>query len=852
MTVNKPESKASPYVDFSYKVVGSNFSFVVFVDTLTSSFDQEIKDFYASPCFYTLKEALKEYGFLKDDKFIGSFVFLHNPNAGLKTTPVWYKHPESLLFLESFIESTNCTQALLFSHTINSLLSGKALKTATRSTILQEKTSSRGARCSFVYCKNSWQDEGFISAKFYSELKSSLNVLGSQNSVQKELVKDSFRREWVKDLQFIIDLSPETLALDTETTGLSHYKDSVYAFMAQLCFSPQQAYAVPLTNSFYKRVFGENPIAGYDKKIREQLQTLVTKTRKVVGHNLGFDLAILHKEGVIASPENIDDTQILAHYLDQDASKSLNACVKRYVPNLAGVNDSEESTLKKDDMENMPINSLLEYGCNDVLMTYQLYDSIYPLVKQDKRLETVLREIHRPAILTLSYELEKHGYPTSERLVLENCEKLEQDFINPLFEQLWRTAHSSVHRPSALECFYPADSGKSISNMDNWSKSRFLKEVFFGNAGLRLAPRGLTATGEASLNAKTDLVHYKSNPTVKAYLEWKKYASVSTSFLSKKPKKGLLQYVYNDAIRPSYNLCGTTTFRLASSSPNGQNFPQHGPSAKLVKGVFQTRDGYSFFKADFSQLELRLMAWATNCEAMIEAFNQGKDLHKVTGALVAKLSEEDFEKLPLEKIKEHRQAAKAVNFGLIYVMGEKSFIEYAYNNYGVVFSAEEVGKIYEAFFGKYPEIKRYHKRQDSFVKSNGYVRSILGHKRVLPFALQTEDKFLRMQASLKAVNAPIQGVGGLLGVLSCNRFREIRALNDISQDDMYLCSQIHDAVGGVCKTELLPYAYEFLTWAMTEIDFNDLFGIDNPPVPITIDIESGTNWNDLKEVKLCR
>ena len=278
-----------------------------------------------------------------------------------------------------------------------------------------------------------------------------------------------------------------------------------------------------------------------------------------------------------------------------------------------------------------------------------------------------------------------------------------------------------------------------------------------------------------------------------------------------------------DVMHPFFRLDNTVTGR---SSSNLQNVPKRDPvMAKAFRQCFKARPGNVIIECDLSQAELRIMAWASKEQNMLRIYREGGDIHKFTAAAIAGVSHE-------EVTKALRQQAKAVNFGLIYLMWWKALMDYAKTNYQVNMTEKQAEAAYQRFFILYPGVAAYQKATVAFVKENGYVRALHGSLRRLP-SINSDNEGIRKECERQSVNSPIQRFGSDIGLMGLARFAR-----DCPKDKMWPVAFIHDAVVVECKAEYALEAASALRFYMQSIPFEDWFGI-TPPLPIVADVSIG-------------
>lgn len=325
-------------------------------------------------------------------------------------------------------------------------------------------------------------------------------------------------------------------------------------------------------------------------------------------------------------------------------------------------------------------------------------------------------------------------------------------------------------------------------------------------------------------------------------------------------------------LHPSFRLDATVTGRTSSQNPNAQNFPKRGPDAKEFRRIFVPRKGYVLIEADLSQAELRIAAWMANERNMLRIYREGGDIHVATGAGVVGISEERLYAGKKDKsllmdvanewkgsghylqtlnpgkrktvtvsdyVAQIRQQAKAVNFGFLYGMWWKKFMDYAKTDYGVTFSPREAEAIRERFFALYPDLAEWHKAMKQFVNDNGYVRALHGALRRLPSIL-SDDEGIRKEVERQSVNSPVQRFASDIGVLALARF-----VRDCPKDKASPFAFIHDANIIEAREDVAEELAAALRFYMESTPWHwfDL----KPPLPITSDVSIGMTLGEMEE-----
>jgi DNA polymerase-1 len=308
----------------------------------------------------------------------------------------------------------------------------------------------------------------------------------------------------------------------------------------------------------------------------------------------------------------------------------------------------------------------------------------------------------------------------------------------------------------------------------------------------------------------------------------------------------------NDKVHTSLLIHGTVSGRLSSRNPNLQNLPNIAKLkdetsvhvVNMVKKSFKCPEGYVFMQVDYSQAELRTIAEFAKEQNMLDAYNNGEDLHAKTAAAMKKISLEEFYKLDPKEQKEYRTRAKAGNFGLIYGMGLFGFIDYARKNYKIYLSEDEAREIIDTFFKLYPNLLVYHDEYIAKGLKFGYVRTLFGRKRQVP-NINSSDDYIRSMDERVCVNSPIQGTAGEITIFA------IAILRNRLDPRVKFELTVHDSIIFYIPEDLLEETSALIKDTCENLPMKQYFGKELSKVKMAVDLEiSRTSWKDLTEYKL--
>lgn len=637
------------------------------------------------------------------------------------------------------------------------------------------------------------------------------------------------RYRWCWDLREWLKNPPELLCVDTETTGLKWYAADTKILTVQLCRTPGTAVVIPIdytlapTDSTYSRA-----------RVVRQLRLLLENPKvKVIGHNFKFDVHFLREKLGINVANYYGDTILLMHGLDENQiSKSLDECVRLYVPEMAGYNDAYNTDPEhqgKSRMDMFRPEKMLPYGAGDVDACLRLFHVLSPMLRKDARAYNSYRRVTQPA-MRMFCDAERPG------LCID-----PDEFANfkAFLEARQATNKAELCRllpPSIRDKF--ASTGVGIK----FNRADLIRAWLFTHpAGLRLSPKVFTKTSPkeapvASTSAKDHLSYFAEHPLVARLMDYNKVDKLLNTYVN-----GFTKYIHNGRVFPTYLLHATSTGRTASRDPNGQNFPKRGALAKAYRKIFRAPPGYVFVESDLSQIELRVVAIMANDPTMLKIYKDRGDIHSATAARLMGLSLTAFQELTAEARKDARTKAKAVNFGFIYGMWWKKFKTYAKTDYGVDFTDKEAEQVRVLFFKTYANLSKWHEQVIAFVKKNGYVRSLNGRVRHLPTVF-SDDEGVRKQSERQAINSPVQSFANDLGLMAMSRINA-----EVPHDKVRVCGFVHDAIISLVKQEDAMWACKTIKRYMETNPLEEWFGL-KLPIPIEADVSIGYNLSEMQEL----
>jgi len=590
-----------------------------------------------------------------------------------------------------------------------------------------------------------------------------------------ELVdKPEKRKKLIADL-----FSQNTICFDTETTGLDAHNAELVGM----------SFAYKISEGFYIPV-PEN---------KQEAQTIVNEFKPLfektdclyVGQNVKYDMTVLKNYGIEIKGK-IFDTMI-AHFLIQPEMRhNMNVLAETYlhyspvsIETLIGKKGKDQLNMRSVDLE-----LIKEYAAEDADITLQLkhkFDSMLDETHTKKLFE----EIEIPLIPVLA-AMESEGIKLNKEALKEISLELEKDILK-VDEEIQKMAGTPFN----------VSSPKQVGDI--------LFEVLKIVEKPKKTKTGQYATGEdvlSKLVGKHDIVG--------KILDYRELVKLKNTYVDTLPD---LVNPKTGRIHTSYNQVVAVTGRLSSDNPNLQNIPIRTERGREIRKAFVARDeNYTLLSADYSQIELRIIAELSKDEGMIEAFNSGQDIHQATAAKVYNVSLE-------EVTSDMRRNAKMVNFGIIYGISAFGLAE------RLNIPRKEAAGIIENYFAKYSRIKDYMDESIELARKKGYVETIMGRRRYLR-DINSSNHTVRGFAERNAINAPIQGsAADMIKIAMINIHKEFNAKN--IQSKMLL--QVHDElVFDILKTEL-----EIVKPIISHCMKN---AIPSLQVPIEISMGTGNNW----------
>jgi DNA polymerase-1 len=574
-------------------------------------------------------------------------------------------------------------------------------------------------------------------------------------------------------------IGQSSVCFDTETTGL----DALHAELVGISFSYEKG------KGFYVP-FPENQ-AETQTLIEKFIPFFENENIEKIGQNLKYDLKILSNYNITVKGKLFDT--MIAHYLiNPDMRHNMDILSETYlkyspqsIEALIGKKGKNQKSMRDIELE-----EIKEYAVEDADVTLQLKE-IFTLELDKTGTKKLFEDIEIPLVKVLA-DMEKEGIRVDVDF-LKSLSKTLDDDIKILEASIFETAGEKFNLAS------PKQLGDVLFD-----------KLKIGGLKQKKTKTGQYATGEEILSYLA-----AENPIVKDILDWRQLVKLQNTYVEALPNQ--VDKITN-RIHTDYMQTVAATGRLSSNNPNLQNIPIRTERGRQIRKAFVARDeDYTIVSADYSQIELRIIAALSGEENMIKAFQNHEDIHKSTASKVFNV--------PLEEVtREQRSHAKTVNFGIIY--GVSAF---GLSNQTSL-SRSESAALIDAYYKTYPRLKSYIHEQVEFARENGYVQTILGRRRYLK-DINSQNAIVRGGAERNAVNAPIQGSAADIIKIAMINIHE-KLISENWKSKMLL--QVHDElVFDVHNSELEKIK------PMIKHEMENAFKLD---VPLDVDLGAGKDW----------
>lgn len=621
--------------------------------------------------------------------------------------------------------------------------------------------------------KNAQAEEQVITED-QASITSTDDVLG-QASYHTVLSQDA----WDRLLQRLN--TEKRFAFDTETTSLDYRVAQIVGF--SVAFDAQDAYYVPLAHDYE----GAPQQLNRDIVLAQIKPVLENASVQKIGHHLKYDAHVLENHGIELRGWYFD-TMLASYVLNSVATRhGMDDVARLYLSHLTTTFEQLAGKgAKQKTFNQIEIAAAVHYAAEDAHVTYRLYEVLDAKLRKHPELINILHNVEMPVARVLT-------------MMEENGIELNLEFLDQLGAEFAKTMQDLENRIAEL-------AGEAF----NVSSPKQVGEVLFEKLGLKGGKK--TATGQYSTSES--VLEKLEHPIAGLILEYRGLSKLKSTYTD-----GLLKQANNDTrrVHTSYHQALTATGRLSSTDPNLQNIPVREDIGRQIRKAFVAPKGRVLLAADYSQIELRLMAHFSQDEALVDAFKHGQDVHRRTAAEVLGI--------PLDEVSSNqRRQAKAVNFGLLYGMSEFGLTRQ------LGFSREESRSYIGKYFQRYPGVLEYMERTRQVAREQGFVETILGRRLYTP-DIMASNKMVKQGAERAAINAPLQGSAADIIKMAMIEVDKI-----LPKDQAKMLLQVHD--------ELVFEADEAIADELA-VKLQEVMQSVLPiSVPLVVEVGKGRNWDE--------
>ena len=625
------------------------------------------------------------------------------------------------------------------------------------------------------------QLEKIIKKYELKALSEKLNI----KTKKKEIKKDYQLIKSITQLKKIIQECKKCKAysFDTETTSLDFNQAELVGF--SLSFTENQGFYCPV---------GHNSSEDVNLPLTEVLDIMrglfEDEKLTVIGQNFKYDINVLKKYS-ITFKNSIEDTMLMSYILNSNGRHDMDTLALKFLDHKP-ISYESVAGKGKDQISfaDVEITKATQYACEDADLTFLIFQKLDSMLKKDKKLLKVYKDIEIKLMLIIAY-MEYIGVSIDD-------------------QELKRQSLSLSKRIDKIENKIYKISGREF----NISSPKQIQEIFYDELKLPIlkkTPKGQPSTNE---DVMTQLAEDHELPNlILAYRNLLKLKNTYTDKLGDQVSD------ISNRLHTSYNQTITLTGRLSSSSPNLQNIPIKTDDGKKIRSAFIPREGYKIFSADYSQIELRIMAHLADDPAMIDSFMTGEDIHSSTARKVFNIKNEPSS--------DERRAAKAINFGLIYGISA----------YGLARQLKidniEAKNIIDTYFAKYKRVKEFMEELKESANKNEYVETMHGRKVFLPNISHSNFQ-VRSAAERTAINAPIQGTAAdilKIAMININQWLVSDGIKNV-----FMIMQVHDElVFELEEADVENYGAKISNLMSTA---------EKLSLPLVVNTFSGSNWRE--------
>ena len=605
-----------------------------------------------------------------------------------------------------------------------------------------------------------------------------LPAIQIDRSRYETLLTEADLNRWVEKLK-----QAKLFALDTETDNL----DYMAANLVGISFALENGEAayLPLQLDYL----------GAPKTLKKTTALALLKSVlenpaiQKVGQNFKYDLTIFARNGIDVQGVAFD-TMLESYVLNSTGRHNMDDLAKRYLGHQT-ISFEEIAGKGKNQLtfNQIPLEQAAEYAAEDADVTMKLQQVLWEKLSKEPTLEKLFKEMELPLLGVLS-RMERRGV-----LIDSDALFLQSNEIANRLSELEEQAYVLAGQPF------------------NLASTKQLQEILFDKLGLPViqkTPKGAPSTNEEVLE---ELAFSHELP--KVLVEHRGLSKLKSTYTDKLPQMVNLQ---TGRVHTSYHQAVTATGRLSSSDPNLQNIPIRNEEGRRIRQAFIAREGFTVVAADYSQIELRIMAHLSQDQGLINAFTQGKDIHRSTAAEIFGVALDDV-------TSEQRRNAKAINFGLIYGMSAFGLSR----QLGI--GRADAQSYMDLYFKRYPGVQTFMHDIREKAKAQGYVETLFGRRLYLP-DINSSNGMRRKAAERVAINAPMQGTAADIIKRAMIQLDQ-KLQND---PDIAMIMQVHDELVFEVRSEKVAFYSELIKTQMESAA--DLV------VPLIVEVGQGTNWDE--------
>ena len=618
-----------------------------------------------------------------------------------------------------------------------------------------------------------------------------LHALIKQFSIEEPITK--IRRDTVyqgiltkKEFAALLDrLSrAEVTAIDTETTSLNYMQAEIVGISVAIVSN--EAYYIPLMHEYD----GVPKQLDREYVLQKLKPWLEDKEAKKIGHNLKYDSHIFANHGIELNGTDFD-SMLESYVLNSTATRhNLNAVAKRYLNlDTTSYEDVAGKGAKQIGFNQVSLEDAIHYAAEDADVSFQLHQTLHPKLMEINSLAKLYTDIEAPLLKVLQ-TIERNGV-----LIDESMLQKQSDQFAITLKELESKAYSLA--------------GAEF----NLNSPKQLQEILYDKLSLPIlkkTPKGQPSTAESVLQRLAE-----DFPIVQTILNYRTTAKLKTTYTDKLP---LMVNQDTGRVHTSYHQAVTATGRLSSSDPNLQNIPIRTVEGRRIRQAFIAPKGFQILAADYSQIELRIMAHNSQDPGLLDAFQAGLDIHQATAAEIFAV---DLQSVSAEQ----RRSAKAINFGLIYGMSAFGLTR----QLGI--TRGDAQEYIELYFARYPKVKEYMDAIRNQARESGFVETVFGRRLYLP-DIDSRNYQRRQYAERSAINAPMQGTAADIIKKAMIDLEQRLVAESINAK---IIMQVHDELVLEVEDSSVGAVSEFVTEAMGKAADLD--------VVLKVDLGVGENWD---------